>query len=154
MPHYYLRPFTLDDYAAAYALWQRSPGIGLSRADEPQAIARYLARNPGLSFALYDAHGALVGTVLCGHDGRRGYLHHLAVDPAHQGRGLGRLLVERGLEALAAEGIEKCHLFVYADNAVGQAFWAHIGWVRRDDLVVFSRYTPGHAPPHGRIRDG
>ena len=144
--HYFLRPFTPHDHAAAYALWQRSPGIGLSRADEPQAIARYLARNPGLSFALYDDRDALVATVLCGHDGRRGYLHHLAVDAAHQGRGLARLLVERCLEALAAAQIDKCHLFVYTDNTAGRAFWAHLGWMRRDDLVVFSRYTRDLVP--------
>ncbi|NPA30688.1 MAG: GNAT family N-acetyltransferase [Chloroflexi bacterium] len=153
MTHYFLRPFTLADYPAAYALWERTPGIGLSRADEAPAIARYLARNPGLSFVIYDEHGALVGTVLCGHDGRRGYLHHLAVEPTHQGRGLGRLLVERSLEALAAADIDKCHLFVYVGNARGQAFWSHIGWTRRHDLVVFSRYTPGREPPAGRTHD-
>ena len=80
----------------------------------------------------------LIGTVLCGTDGRRGYLHHLAVDPDYRGRGLARDLVARCLEAAAQAGLPKCHLFLYSANRSGRAFWEHIGWTFRSDLDVVS----------------
>ena len=135
---YTIRPFTMDDYPAAYALWQATEGIGLSSADRPEAIARYLQRNPGLSFVVYWGD-VLVGAVLCGHDGRRGYLHHLAVAPEHRHRGLGRLLVEHCLRALSRQGIAKCHLFVLRQNDSAIHFWRHLDWVERVELVVFSK---------------
>ena len=133
-----IRPLTIDDYAAVLALWQGTEGVGLSRADERQAIASYLDRNPGLSFvALVDEQ--LVGAVLCGHDGRRGFVHHLAVRASHQRQGVGKALVERCVDVLRHEGIDKCHLFVYATNANARAFWERLGWQPRDDLVLMSR---------------
>jgi len=137
-PVYEIRPLTMADYPAAYALWQATPGIGLSSADEAAAIARYLERNPGLSFVAYDEE-VLVGAVLCGHDGRRGFLHHLAVAPAYRRQGIGRALVQHCLAALAAAGIAKCHLFVFHRNEEALAFWRHLGWVERVELVVFSK---------------
>lgn len=135
-----LRPMTIADYEDAFALWKETEGIGLSAADERPAIARYLARNPGLSLVATES-GQMVGTVLCGHDGRRGYIHHLAVAREWRGRGVGRDLVGRCVEALAAEGIAKCHIFVYARNTDGQGFWRATGWTMRDDLSVMSRET-------------
>ena len=81
----------------------------------------------------------MVGAVLCGHDGRRGYLHHLAVATSHRRRGIGRELVERCMDGLRREGIAKCHLMVYHHNAAGQAFWRSIGWHGRDDILLMSR---------------
>lgn len=125
-------------YDRVMALWQATEGIGLSDADERERIAAYLARNPGLSFVAL-ADGAVVGAVLCGHDGRRGYLHHLAVAPAFRGRGIGRELVGACLAGLKGAGIQKCHLFVYRDNAEGRAFWERIGWHWRRELGIVSR---------------
>jgi ribosomal protein S18 acetylase RimI-like enzyme len=99
-----VRTFAMEDYDSAYALWNRSEGIGLSQADERENIARYLGRNPGQSFVATES-GELVGAVLCGNDGRRGFLHHLAVDPGCRRRGVGRALVKRCLEALASQGM-------------------------------------------------
>ena len=90
------RPMTIEDYPAAYALWQNAEGVGLSSADQFESIASYLARNPGISQAAYDKD-VLVGVMLCGHDGRRGYIHHLVVADSHRGQKIGRKLVERGL---------------------------------------------------------
>ena len=138
-----IAPMTMADYAEALALWKATPGIGMSRADEPEAIARYLARNPGMSLVAREpAGGALVATLLCGHDGRRGYLHHLVVRPDCRGQGVGRALVERGLAALQAEGIDKCHLFVYKENDLGRAFWSASGWEERVYLVIMSKDIP------------
>jgi len=136
-----IEDFEIGHYDEAIALWKRTPGMGLSSADERAAIAAFLDRNPGMSFIAREG-GALVGTVLCGSDGRRGYIYHLAVDPAYRRGGLGGKLAARALAALAAAGIRKCHLFVMADNGTGSAFWASTGWTRRDDLVAFSKDLP------------
>ena len=129
---------TMRDYDDAVALWQRSQGVSLRGADSRDAIDRYLRRNPGLSLVARD-EGALVGAVLCGHDGRRGYVHHLAVDEAHRGRGIGRALAERCLAGLRSLGIEKCHLFVVRDNADARGFWRRAGWEERTDVQLMSR---------------
>src|SRR5512135_3277007 len=102
-----IREMTIDDYAAAYALWQNSEGIGLSSADSRDGIAHLLQRNPGLS-CVAEEDGILAGAVLCSTDGRRGYLHHLAVAPQFRRRGIGRALVDHSLECLRREGIQKC----------------------------------------------
>ena len=121
------------------ALWRSCEGIGLSDSDTREALAAYLVRNPGLSLVATDADGVIVGAILGGHDGRRGYLHHLAVAPAHRGQGLGRQLVEESLARLHQLGIEKCNIFLYADNAAGRAFWLREGWSPREDLVVVQK---------------
>jgi N-acetylglutamate synthase len=133
-----IRQMHIADYDPVLALWQATEGLGLSGADQQPAIARYLQRNPGMSFVAVN-DGQIVGAALCGHDGRRGYLHHLAVAPACRHKGLGRQLVERCLAALSAAGIDKCHLFVFGENAPAVAFWKRVGWTQRVDLVVMSR---------------
>lgn len=135
-----MTPMTMDDYDEAMALWQATEGMGLRPSDAPEHIARYLERNPGLSFVARDGD-RLVGTVLCGHDGRRGYLQHLAVDRAYRRQGIGRALVERVLAALRSININKCHLFVIKENAPAVDFWRRIGWHVRDDLVTMSYWT-------------
>ncbi|HYO13072.1 MAG TPA: GNAT family N-acetyltransferase, partial [Thermoanaerobaculia bacterium] len=76
-------------------------------------------------------------------DGRRGDLHHLAVAPSHRRRGIGAALAGRCLEALAEQGIFKCHLFVRVDNPEARAFWKRVGWTVRDDVVMMSRTVSG-----------
>ena len=133
-----IQPFLLDDYASVHALWEACEGIGLhDDVDSRDGIARYLERNPGLSFVARDGD-RIVGAVLAGHDGRRGYLHHLAVHPDARHRGLGRQLVAAALAALRAQGITKCHIFVFRDNPAGRAFWESCGWHRRDDIDLLS----------------
>src|SRR5262245_32110945 len=105
------RPMVEEDIPAALALWQGLSGIGLRDADSPPALARYLRRNPGSSFVAVTTAGELVGVSLAGHDGRRGYLHHVAVAAAFQKQGIGRRLVEECLAALKAEGMEKVNLW-------------------------------------------
>ncbi|AMV24920.1 Acetyltransferase YpeA [Gemmata sp. SH-PL17] len=133
-----LRPMTEEDIPAALALWQGLAGIGLRDADNPAALAKYLRRNPGCSFVALDKAGTLIGVSLAGHDGRRGYLHHVAVSESHRKQGLGRELVDRCAAALKAEGIEKINFWVKADNAAGLAFWNRIGGRERTDLVIVS----------------
>jgi ribosomal protein S18 acetylase RimI-like enzyme len=103
--------FQAHDYEQVVALWQGTEGLTLREVDSRDAILAYLARNPGLSFVARDGD-IVVGAVLAGTDGRRGYLQHLAVAPAYRGRGIGRVLAERVISGLRAAGIAKCHLMV------------------------------------------
>lgn len=137
----HLRPMIVEDIPAALLLWQGLPGIGLRDADSPPALAKYLARNPGSSFVAVTDAGELVGVSLAGHDGRRGYLHHVAVKPDCRQQGLGRQLVDACLAQLKAEGIEKVHLWVKVDNISGKDFWNHIGWRERTDISLMSIVT-------------
>lgn len=138
-----LRPFLPADIPAARALWQATSGVGLSAADEPAALETFLARNPGTCFVA-ESEGRLTGTILVGHDGRRGLIHHLAVATDCRRTGLGRRLVVAGLTALHNRGIEKCHLMVFTDNAEGAAFWASFGAKRRGELALYSLATAPH----------
>ena len=131
---------TLDHYGRMTALWSSSDGVGLSAADSRENISRYLEHNVGLSYVAFAAN-QLVGAVLCGHDGRRGYIHHLAVARTHRHQGIGKALVARCINSLKAASIDKCHLFVFAANHEAQEFWKEIGWEQRTDLEVLSRYT-------------
>jgi putative acetyltransferase len=83
----------------------------------------------------------LAGVVLCGHDGRRGYIHHLAVSHSHRRQGIGRALVARCLAALERAGIGKCHIFVFRENEAALAFWQGTDWIDRVDLTMLSQYT-------------
>ena len=133
-------PMSESDLSAVLTFWRDLPGVGLNEGDTPAGLRVYLDRNPGLSLvARHDSH--IVGAVLCGHDGRRGYLHHLAVLPEYRNQGLGRLLVDRCLAALASQGILKCNIFLYTDNGSGEQFWKRCGWSEREDLKVLQRRT-------------
>jgi ribosomal protein S18 acetylase RimI-like enzyme len=129
--------FLPTDSDEVIRLWESTEGLTLREVDSREAITRYLQRNPGLSFVARDGR-LLIGAVLAGTDGRRGYLQHLAVSPSHRGRGLGRDLAERAVEALRALGIAKCHLMVRQENTLARAFWHHLGWQERDDVVLMS----------------
>ncbi len=134
-----LRELTIDDYESVYAVWAGSEGIGLSDADSKEGIKRFLARNPGLSFVALDKN-QIVGAALCGHDGRRGYIHHLAVVKSHRKRGIGRSLVSRCVFALMQIGISKCHLFVFGENQEAINFWQKVGWTQRVELMMMSQH--------------
>jgi ribosomal protein S18 acetylase RimI-like enzyme len=131
--------FTVADYGEVAALWKASPGVGMSSSDSQRGVARFLERNPSLSFVARDS-GRIVAVILCGHDGRRGYISHLAVAHDHRRKGVGRALVERSIEALAREAIQKCHIFVFTDNEDALAFWKKEGWTERVELVTLSRF--------------
>jgi ribosomal protein S18 acetylase RimI-like enzyme len=132
-----IRTMTIEDIPHALLLWQKTEGVRLRDADSPSALTAYLNRNPGLSFVAMDAD-KFVGVLLAGHDGRRGYLQHMAIDKEYRNQGIGRQLVDSCLQTLQAIGIEKCHLFVLKSNTSGADFWHHLGWTRRDDVQMFS----------------
>jgi ribosomal protein S18 acetylase RimI-like enzyme len=126
-----------SDYPGAFSLWQSLPGLGLSGADEKVQIHKFLDKNADTCFVAVD-QDKIIGTVLGGNDGRRGYIYHLAVDQNYQKAGLGKSLVEQCLSRLRAAGLQKCHIFVISDNSEGIRFWERIGWTQRDDILVMS----------------
>ena len=133
-----IRPMQASDYDEVMALWKSTEGITTDRSDTRGAIEAYLSRNPGMSFVAKSGD-SIVGAVLGGHDGRRGFLHHLAVTPGYRGKGTGRLLSEHVILALKKLGIMKCHLFVHAMNKPGISFWGNRGWTQRNDIELFTR---------------
>jgi ribosomal protein S18 acetylase RimI-like enzyme len=130
-----VRAFQPGDYAAARTLWLASDGVGLSPGDAEHEVHAFLSRNPGMSFVATEDE-AIVAAVLCGHDGRRGYLYHLAVATSHRRRGLARGLVDRCLAALSAAGIRRAQVSVFATNELAKAFWASVGGRSRVDLSI------------------
>ena len=134
-----IRPLTIQDYDALYALWLQCEGMGLNDIDDSRAgITKYLARNPNTCFAA-EENGALIGAILSGHDGRRGTICHTAVHPMHRGKGAGRALVEHALSALKNEGITKVNLVAFTRNETGNAFWEKMGFTARTDLTYRNR---------------
>ncbi|MDR3051877.1 MAG: GNAT family N-acetyltransferase [Oscillospiraceae bacterium] len=131
-----IRKFKIDDYDAVYALWRRTSGMGLNDVDDSrEGIARYLKRNPHTCFVA-DAEDecGIIGVIMSGHDGRRGFIHHTCVASEIRHSGIGTRLVDAALEALRAEGITKVALVVFGRNGGGNAFWERLGFTARPDL--------------------
>lgn len=134
-----VRIMTIADYDQVYALWRSCAGMGLNDMDDSrEGIARYLARNPDTCFVAEEG-GEIAGAILAGHDGRRAFIYHAAVSPAHRRQGIGSQLVEAALTALRAQGLTKAALVAFADNAAGNAFWQSMGFDERRDLTYRNR---------------
>ncbi len=133
-----IRRFNAKDYEEVHALWTNSPGVGLRYPDDSkEGIEKFIMRNPNTSFiALED--GKIVGTALCGQDGRRGYLYHVCVEEGNRRRSIGRQLIEEVIKALKAEGIVKIGLVCYSENEKGKQFWRSLGWEHREDLDYYT----------------
>jgi ribosomal protein S18 acetylase RimI-like enzyme len=131
------RQLQLTDHAGLMALWQRCEGISLRDADSVESMQKYLLRNPGLSFVA-DQQGQIVGSLMAGHDGRRGYIQHLAVADEHRRQGIAGQLLEHCLAALAAQGIVKSHVHVIHSNRLGIEFWTRRGWTHRGEIEMYS----------------
>lgn len=130
-----IRIMTIEDYDGIYDLWINTKGMGLNSLDDTKdGIARFLKRNPKTNFVACD-DGKIVGTILVGHDGRRGYIYHTAVLEAYRNRGIARKLVDSAIDALDKEGINKTALVVFGRNKVGNEFWEKMGFTVRTDIV-------------------
>lgn len=130
-----IRLMNIEDYENVYHLWMHTKGMGLNTTDDSrEGIAQYLHRNPNTCFVAED-NGALVGVIMSGHDGRRGFIYHTTVKEECRARGIGRKLVDSALTALEAEGIHKVALVVFEKNALGNVFWEKLGFTVRDDLI-------------------
>ena len=121
------REFSINDYDATIELWQRVEGLEIAEGDDRESVAQFLARNLGLSRVATDG-SRTVGVVLCGHDGHRGHIYHLAVDPAYQGRGLGKRLLDECLRGLRRTEVKRVIIMVADDNPRARRFWKRCGY--------------------------
>jgi ribosomal protein S18 acetylase RimI-like enzyme len=121
------REFVISDYEQAAALWCEVEGVEICEGDSREEIVEYLARNPGLS-RVAEEDGIIVGAALCGHDGRRGWIYHLAVATAYRGKGVGKLLLDDCVRGLRAAGLKRSIILVAGDNPAGHEFWIRNGW--------------------------
>ena len=130
-----IRIMTIEDYDSVYELWIHTPGMGLNATDDSkEGIYKYLKRNPTTCFVA-EEDGKIVGVILSGHDGRRGYIYHTAVLPHYRHQGIAKQLVDYAMDALDREGIKKAALVVFEKNKIGNGFWEHMGFTVRDDLL-------------------
>lgn len=134
-----IRLMTIDDYDRVYALWMSCKNMGFNDLDDARAgIDKYLRRNPNTCFVALEGE-TLAGVILAGHDGRRGFIHHMAVSEAYRHRGVGTALVDAAMGALKAEGIHKVALLVFKYNEAGNAFWERMGFTAREDVAYRNR---------------
>ena len=144
-----IRKMTPDDYEQAYDLWLKS-GNGLNDIDDSKpGIEKYLKRNPNTCFVAEDS-GKIIGAIMSGHDGRRGFIGHTAVIASERKKGVGTALVNSAVEALTAEGITKVALLVFVDNSPGNKFWEKMGFTARSDVI----YRDKSLIETKRINDG
>ena len=140
-----IRLMTIADYDAVYALWKTCEGVGLNELDDSrEGIDKFLRRNPDTCFVA-DEDGAIIGVIMAGNDGRRGYIYHTAVDPNCRGRRIGAALVEAAIDALKKEGINKMALVVFNTNDLGNVFWERMGFTERDDLIYRNKVIANQA---------
>lgn len=132
-----IRAMAIEDYDEVYTLWKKIKGFGLRSIDDSrEGVDRFLKRNPTSSVVAVE-DGKIAGSILCGHDGRRGCFYHVCVDPDYRRRGIGKNMVVFAMEALRREKINKVSLIAFTQNDIGNAFWNTIGWTQRLDLNYY-----------------
>ena len=132
-----IRIMTMDDYEEVYKLWKKIHGFGIRSIDDSrEGIERFIKRNPATSIVA-EMDGKIVGSILCGHDGRRGCFYHVCVDENYRRRGIGKTMVVHAMEELKKEKINKVSLIAFTKNDIGNAFWNQIGWTKREDLNYY-----------------
>tara|TARA_B100000945_G_C20345786_1_gene579693 strand:+ start:751 stop:1191 length:441 start_codon:yes stop_codon:yes gene_type:complete len=132
---YDLRPLKIADFEQITSLWRSTDGM--SQLESPKELQQFLERNPNSS-VLAEENGVLLGAILCGHDGRRGYMYHAAVSAYARGRGVGRAMVEYCTGHLKNLGIQRVTLFTLDDNCPAKEFWKHLGFRQRKDITQFA----------------
>ena len=126
---------TIEDYEEVYQLWLSCAGMGLNNLDDSRnGIAKYLDRNPNTCFVA-EKSDEIIGAIIAGHDGRRGFIYHTAVNSDHRNQGIATKLVDAAMAALKANGVNKVALVVFDRNEVGNEFWEKTGFAVREDLV-------------------
>lgn len=132
-----VRAMKIEDYQGVYELWMSIRGFAIRSIDDSkEGVERFLSRNPGTS-VVAEADGKIVGSILCGHDGRRGCLYHVCVHESYRMQGIGKSMVVHCMEALEKEKISKVSLIAFTQNDIGNAFWKEIGWTKREDLNYY-----------------
>jgi N-acetylglutamate synthase len=132
------REFVMADYDQTFALWEQTEGLEICEGDSRAEISEYLKRNPGLS-RVAEADGKIVGAALCGHDGRRGWIYHLAVAKEYRGSGVGKLIIDDCARGLREVGLKRAIILVAGDNPTGHEFWLRNGWEDIDGAIAMTR---------------
>jgi ribosomal protein S18 acetylase RimI-like enzyme len=132
------RELLIADYGAVLTLWNSAEGVDICEGDAESDVRGYFERNPSLSRIALEK-GDVVGAALCGHDGRRGYIYHLAVAPTHRGRGIAKRLVDECIDGLRRAGVPRAIILVANENATGRSFWERNGWEVIDGAVPMTR---------------
>ena len=132
-----IRAMVIGDYDQVRKLWMGIKGFGIRSIDDSREdIDRFLRRNPTTSaVALHQGH--IVGAILCGSDGRQGYLYHVCVARHYRRRGIGTGMVAFCMRALQEERINRVALIAFTSNDGGNAFWKQIGWNGRTDCNYY-----------------
>ena len=132
-----IRTMTIEDYDEVALLWEKIKGFAIRSLDDSrEGIERFLKRNPTTSVVAIEDE-RIVGAILCGHDGRRGCMYHVCVDPENRLKGIGRDMVVHAMRSLKEENISKVSLIAFTHNDIGNAFWNEIGWTKREDLNYY-----------------
>ncbi|MFI3237984.1 MAG: GNAT family N-acetyltransferase [Lachnospiraceae bacterium] len=128
----------IEDFDGVSSLWESIKGFAIRHVDDTEeGVGKFLLRNPGLSVVAVNDEGKVVGTILCGHDGRRAGFYHVCVEEAYRKHGIGQKMVNVCLEHLRAEGICKINLIAFTKNVIGNRFWQGLSWARRDDVHYY-----------------
>ncbi len=137
MENVIIRTMTIEDYDGVYKLWKSIRGFAIRSVDDSrEGVEIFLKRNPSTS-VVAEYNGEIIGSILCGHDGRRGCLYHVCVAEGYRMHGIGKSMVVRAMEALKAEKVNKVSLIAFLQNDMGNAFWKEIGWTKREDLNYY-----------------
>ena len=132
-----IRAMKIEDFDQVHALWMKISGFGIRSIDDSrEGVERFLKRNPKCS-VVAEKDGQIIGSILCGHDGRRGCLYHVCVHPDYRKRGIGKSMVVFAMQALKKDQINKVCLIAFTQNDIGNVFWKEIGWTRREDLNYY-----------------
>ncbi len=132
-----IRTMTIDDYQEVHDLWMGIKGFGIRSVDDSrEGVEIFLKRNPTTSVVAIE-DGKIVGSILCGHDGRRGCFYHVCVADGYRRRGIGKAMAVHAMNALKEEHINKVSLIAFTKNDIGNAFWNSIGWTKREDLNYY-----------------
>lgn len=131
-----IEKFSMKLYDEVVQLWKKA-GISVGSSDSKEEIEKMLERNPNL-FLIGKIKEKIIAVVMGGFDGRRGYVHHLAVDPIHQKKGYGKMMMHDLISEFRRIGVHKIHLFIERQNQTVIDFYSNLGWQMRDDLIMMS----------------
>ncbi len=129
-----IRNLHISDYESVMTIWREADGVEIAEGDSRESIARYIDRNPTTS-KVAEHNSQIVAAVLCGHDGRRGIIYHLAVLKEYRNQGIGTQIIKDCLYELKNEGVERVIILVDKSNDSGREFWTRRGWELIDQAI-------------------
>jgi N-acetylglutamate synthase len=137
--NYIIREMTNDDHEELYSFWKSIEGLKMDESDYQDNFNSFLIRNPNLNYVVIHEK-QIIGTIKCGHDGRRGYISHLAVNKKYQKYGIAKKLYNICIEELKKQSVLKCNLYILGSNKSAYTFWQHNGWKELEhDFIMLQK---------------